>query len=70
MISTKERLSPEEEFNKLVAALHKKVCKPGIADKDIKTRSVFESIFLEKTQEGEEYAQGNNDSTRTLAGCA
>jgi len=38
MISTKERLSPEEEFDKLVAALHKKVRKPGIADKDIKTR--------------------------------
>ena len=70
MISTKERLSPEEEFNKLVAALHEKVRKPGIADKDIKTRWVFESIFLEKKQEGEEYAQGDNDSIRALAGCA
>jgi hypothetical protein len=29
MISTKERLSPEEEFNKLMVALHKKVRKPG-----------------------------------------
>jgi len=38
MISTKERLSPEEEFNKPVAALHKKVRKLGIAGKDIKTR--------------------------------
>jgi len=38
MISTKERLSPEEEFNELAAALHKKVRKLGIADKDIKTR--------------------------------
>lgn len=37
MISTKERLSPEEELNELGAALHKKVRKPGIADKDIKT---------------------------------
>jgi len=38
MISTKERLSPEEEFNELAAALHKKVRKLGIADKDIRTR--------------------------------
>jgi len=38
MISTKERISLEEEFNKLVAALHKKVRKPGIGDKDTKTR--------------------------------
>jgi len=38
MISTKVRLSPEEEFTKLVAALYKKVRKPGITDKDIKTR--------------------------------
>jgi len=38
MISTKARLSPKEEFNKSVAALHKKVRKLGIADKDIKTR--------------------------------
>jgi len=38
MILIKLRLSPEEEFNELVAALHKKVRRPGIADKDIKTR--------------------------------
>jgi len=38
MISTKARLSPGEEFTKLVAALYKKVRKPGIADKDTKTR--------------------------------
>ncbi len=38
MIPTKVRLSPEEKFNELLAALHKKVRKPGIADKDIKTR--------------------------------
>jgi len=38
MILIKARLSPEEEFNKLVVALHKKVRKLGIADKDIKTR--------------------------------
>lgn len=37
MILIKLRLSPEEEFNKLVAALHEKVRKTGIADKDIKT---------------------------------
>jgi len=38
MILIKVRLFPGEEFNKLVAALYKKVRKPGIADKDIKTR--------------------------------
>jgi len=38
MILIKVRLSAEEEFNKLVVALHKKARKPGIADKDIKTR--------------------------------
>jgi len=38
MMMKKARLSPEEEFNKLVAALDKKVGKLGIADKDIKTR--------------------------------
>jgi len=56
MISTKARLFSEEEFNELAAALNKKIRKPGIADKDIKTRSVFESMFLEKKQEGQEYA--------------
>jgi len=38
MISTKARLSPEEELNELAAALDKKIRKLGIADKDIKTR--------------------------------
>jgi len=38
MILIKVRLSPGEEFTKLVAALYKKVRKPGIADKNTKTR--------------------------------
>ncbi|MCD6317670.1 AbrB/MazE/SpoVT family DNA-binding domain-containing protein [Candidatus Aerophobetes bacterium] len=35
VVLKKARLSPEEEFNKLVAVLDKKVKKLGITDKDI-----------------------------------
>jgi len=55
MISTRERLSPEEEFNKLVAALREKVRKLGTTDKDIKINQ-YTLAFGSKEEIREEVA--------------